>query len=93
MGNAEEKKFTDLSGWKRQAKYFSKDRIKGRAKLEWLDKNKFTEESPPTAWIHAMIKINASNDFHDNLISKWTSRTNTKGILSNIGLGGRYYCG
>ena len=49
-----------------------------------------TEESPPTAWIHAIMKINASNDFHETLISKWTSWTNAKGILRNIGLGGRY---
>ena len=49
-----------------------------------------TEESPPTAWIHVIMKINASNDFHETLISKWTSWTNAKGILRNIGLGGRY---
>ena len=55
-----------------------------------MDKNKLTEESPRTAWVHAMMKISASNDFHDTLTSKWTSWTNSKGILSNIGLGGRY---
>ena len=37
-----------------------------------------------------MIKINTSNDFHEILISKWTSCKNAKVILSNIGLGGQY---
>ena len=69
-------------------RYFSKDCIKGRAKLKWLEKNKLTEESTLTAWLHVMMKIGASNYFHENLISKWASWKNSKGILRNIGLGG-----
>ena len=52
--------------------------------------NNFTEESPSATWLHGMIKINASNYFHETLISKWTSWTKAKFILINIGLVGRY---
>ena len=36
-----------------------------------------TEECPPTAWVHVIMKINASNDFHETLISKWKITTAT----------------
>ena len=49
-----------------------------------------TEEFPTTAQVHAMTKMNTSNDFNETLISKWTSWKNAKGILRNIGLGGQY---
>ena len=52
--------------------------------------NNLTEESPPTSWVYEMMKTNASNDIHETLISKWKYWTNTKGILRNIFLGGRY---
>ena len=58
--------------------------------MECLEKNKLAEDSPPTAWVHDMMKINDSYDFHETLISKWTYWTNAKGIMSIIGLDGGY---
>ena len=71
-------------------RYFPKDRIKGRDILEWMEKYELTGKSSLTVWLHRMIKINASNDFHETLISKWKFWTNAKGILRNIGLGRHY---
>ena len=70
--------------------YFSNAHIKGRAKLEWLEKNNFTEEYTPTVRSNAIRKINASNNFHETVISKCTSWKNAKHILINNGLGRRY---
>ena len=52
-----------------------------------------SEESPQTAWFHEIIETNASNDFHETLISRWTYWKKAKVIHVNIGLGGKYYGG
>ena len=90
MGNVEGKNSRIRLNGRGKPRYFSKAHIKGGSKLEWLEKNKLTEEYPPTAWVHMMMKVNASNDFHETLMSKWKYWTNSKVILINIGLGGRY---
>ena len=54
-------------------------------------KNKLTDESTPTAWVHAMMEIIASNDFHETLISKWTSWKNARSILISMCDWDNYY--
>ena len=54
-----------------KSRYLFKACIKGRVKLEWMEKKKLTKEYPPTARDHVTTKTNTSNDFHETLISKW----------------------
>ena len=70
-------------------RYFSKNHLKGRSNIEWLEKNTLNDKSEPSIWVDAIMKSDG-NRFHEHFISKWTLWTNAKAILSNIGLGGRY---
>ena len=70
-------------------RYFSKARINGRTDVKWIEENKLNDLSPPSAWVDALMKMKV-NDYLIDLISVWTSWTNSKATLSNIGLGGKY---
>ena len=72
-------------------RFFARPRSKGRPCLKWLDKHKLSTESPPTAWLDALMRIDGDgNNYPETIISKWTSWTNAKAILANVGLGGNY---
>ena len=66
--------------------------MNGRARLQWIEEHDLEVESPPSAWVKALMKLEL-NDYFETLTAKWTSWTNSKGILSNIGLGGKYDSG
>ena len=63
----------------------------GRPCLKWCDKHNINCNSPPVAWLDAFKKSEGdANDYSASIISKWTSWSNAKAILGNIGLGGQY---
>ena len=74
-----------------KSKYLSKTRAKRRENLSWLEEYKLNQYSHPMEWVNALLRISSgTNEYHETLILKWTSWTNSKGILSSFGLGGIY---
>ena len=72
-------------------RYFSRTRVKCRAKISWLEEYKLNQHLHTVQWVNALLRISGgTNEYHDTLISKWTSCTSAKEILSNFGLGGIY---
>ena len=69
---------------------FSKTRDKCRPKLSLVKEHKLDQNTPPLAWINVLMKTGGGNEYHDILISTWTSWNNRKGILSKFSLGGIY---
>ena len=54
--------------------YFSRARSKGRARLDWLEKNKLNLDSNPLDFVNTMMKIDRSeNSYTKILFYKLTS--------------------
>jgi hypothetical protein len=68
-------------------------RNEGQANPEWLKKNELTSNSPPEAWIGALLqdKKKAGDPRHVVTISDWTSYSNMKAMQCNAGMPGGIY--
>ena len=72
-------------------RYFSAVRNKGRAKVSWLEKHGLDNHPQPWELIESLFCTDLSgNNRKATLFDKWTSWTNAKALLGNVGQGGVY---
>jgi len=68
-------------------------RIEGRAKKDWLQKNKLTPQSLPDKWIGALLQDKKQQNDPKSVvtISDWCTYSNCKAMLCNAGQKGGIY--
>ena len=74
-----------------QSRYFSALREKGRAKVSWLEGHGLNINSEPWEFVESLLRTDLTGgDKQRTLFDDWTSWTNAKAILGNVGRGGVY---